>query len=151
MSANAERSTYDLDAARVVLLDNAARRRASGRAPSDVEAVATGLLSEVESLRSRLLTVEAAHVRVVGERDALMNVLDWQLLLHPLPWLIEPDWTIEVNAADGTTIAKCSRLERGSADAERIIALAETREREMDADGVDIERLLNDDAEPSDD
>lgn len=57
-----------------------------------------------------------------AERDALRFVLRHALLAHPLPWRIEQDWTWEVLAADGATIAKCMT----PAQAQAVVSLAET-------------------------
>ena len=48
---------------------------------------------------------------------------------HPLPWKIEQDWTVEVIAADGHIVAKCSSTEK----AQRVIDWANAKEREMAA------------------
>jgi len=32
-------------------------------------------------------------------------------VVHPLPWRIEHDWTVEVHAADGHIVAKCQSVE----------------------------------------
>lgn len=62
---------------------------------------------------------EVKHLR--AERDALHAVLDHALLAHPLPWRVEQDWTWEVIAADGATIAKCMT----PSQAQAVVALAE--------------------------
>ena len=40
---------------------------------------------------------------------------------HPLPWRIDRDWTWEVIASDGHTVAKCMRPEQARA----VVAQAE--------------------------
>ena len=56
------------------------------------------------------------------ERDALRCMLTHAVITHPLPWRIEQDWTWEVIAANGATVAKCQT----PAEAQAIVSLAET-------------------------
>ena len=46
--------------------------------------------------------------RTIHPEEMLDQLLFSQMLLHPLPWRVEPDWTQEVVASDGATIAKCA-------------------------------------------
>lgn len=65
---------------------------------------------------------EILNARKAKERAEMADTLVFQAVLnHGLPWTIEHDWTYEVTARDGYTVAKC--MEEG--EAQRIIAFAE--------------------------
>lgn len=49
---------------------------------------------------------------------------------HPAPWHIEHDWTVEVIASDGFTVAKCWYED----DAERVVLLGSFADRAEDMD-----------------
>lgn len=57
------------------------------------------------------------------------NLLFNQLLINPLPWRIDGDWTHEVKASNGILIAKCQTLN----EAEEIINAAESIRTELDS------------------
>ncbi len=56
----------------------------------------------------------------------LLAVQAW--IVHPLPWRIEHDWTVEVHAADGCIVAKCQSDE----EAESVIEWAEEQQKMID-------------------
>ena len=60
---------------------------------------------------------------------------------HPLPWRIEQDWTMEVIAADGHIVAKCSSREK----AQRVVDWVEAKEREMDQLQQDLDKEFGND------
>lgn len=64
---------------------------------------------------------------MAAEHAALRFVLLHALLSHPLPWRVDQDWTWEVLAADGATIAKCRTPEQAQA----VVSLAERMAAEM--------------------
>lgn len=57
----------------------------------------------------------------------LLAVQTW--IVHPLPWRIEHDWTVEVHAADGYIVAKCQSDE----EAESVIEWAKEQQEILDA------------------
>lgn len=50
-----------------------------------------------------------------------------QILINPLPWRVERDWTYEVTASNGAIIAKCQTYE----EAVEIIKTAEKIDKEI--------------------
>jgi len=63
-----------------------------------------------------------------------------ELINHPLPWKAEWDWTCEVVAADGQTVAKCASSE----EAEAVIKLANKIQREIVEGEVWVGKHLKD-------
>lgn len=61
----------------------------------------------------------------------LLAVQTW--IAHPPPWRIEHDWTVEVHAADGHIVAKCSSIE----EAESVIDWAKEMNQILDDIFVD--------------
>jgi len=64
------------------------------------------------------------------------NLLFHQLLNNPLPWKIDRDWTYEVVASNGSTIAKVQTPD----EADEIIKAAEGIRKELDS--IDVEALI---------
>lgn len=70
--------------------------------------------------------------------QVLTDVLDYQLLTHPLPWTINHDWTCEVLASDGAIIAKCMK----ESQAQAVIDYAQKRRAELDEACAEAEELI---------
>jgi len=74
----------------------------------------------------------------------LREVFFQVLLVHPLPWKVERDWTYEVIANDGVIVAKCKSNE----DAETVIEFAKEFKAKLDADGEKVEEFLKNTKNP---
>lgn len=76
-----------------------------------------------------ILAARELAIAVMASLDTARDVVAHALVLHPLPWRVEHDWTYEVTAADGTIITKCQSPERAQA----VVTMAEDLQAEWDA------------------
>ena len=69
--------------------------------------------------------------------EVLLAAQAW--IMHPLPWRIEHDWTVEVHASDGYIVAKCQSVEEAESVIEYAKGLQETIDSIFDQDGMLID------------
>ena len=69
--------------------------------------------------------------------DVLLDLfIHHNLILHPLPWRIEMDWTFEVYGSDNALIVKCMN----PAQANAVVKLANKEGREQEKFFAGLER-----------